>query len=180
MRTFMAFEISKEIGQKLSEIQENLKSNDFLGNWPSIDNTHLTLFFFGNIDEKKILKIEKTMDECVTKFKKFFISVENIGLFPPKGLPRVVWMGCKGKEIYEIYRIMNDLLKKDGFSFDDHFTPHLTVGRIKGLPKEWNEVVSQIRYDPLTYRCEEITLFSSTLTPEGSTYRSIHKSKLGG
>uniref|UniRef100_A0A7V3REY8 RNA 2',3'-cyclic phosphodiesterase n=1 Tax=Mesoaciditoga lauensis TaxID=1495039 RepID=A0A7V3REY8_9BACT len=180
MRTFMAIEVSKEVSEKISDIQIYLKSNDFFGSWPSIDNAHLTLFFFGDLENGKIEKVKDAMDESSKQFEKFSITVEGTGIFPSKGLPRVVWMGCNGNEISDLYFKIEGVLKKKGFVFENRFTPHLTIGRLKGLPKNWSEVISQIQYEPLTFECDEISLFSSTLTPKGSIYRSIHKSELGG
>lgn len=180
MRTFMAIRTNTEIETRVTKIQEFLKNNGFFGSWPRKENAHLTLFFFGDIEDKKISVVEGLMDRIIPSFKPFSVEVSGIGLFPQKGLPRVVWMKCEGKEILNLYEHLNFELKKHGFVFEDHFTPHLTVGRLKGVPKNWDEMVSNITYEPLNFECTDVELFSSTLTHNGSVYGSIHKSIFGG
>ncbi|MGC8611569.1 MAG: RNA 2',3'-cyclic phosphodiesterase [Athalassotoga sp.] len=180
MRTFMAIRTNDEVENEMVKIQKFLMDNEFFGTWPRKENAHLTLFFFGDIDEKKIKKIEGIMDDVSKDFKPFSLEFNGVGVFPPKGLPRVLWMRGIGEEVSELYSSLNERLKQIGFSFGAEFTPHLTIGRLKGIPKDWNETISKIEYDPLKVECKDIELFSSTLTPKGSIYNSIHKSEFGG
>lgn len=180
MRTFMGIRTNVSIETQITKIQEVLKENGFVGNWPKKENAHLTLFFFGDIDRKSISSVEKAMDTIAPPFKPFSIKVEGIGLFPPKGLPRVVWMKCEDTAVVHLYKNFYEEFKKSGFSFDEKFTPHLTVGRLKSIPKNWNDLISKITYEPLSFECNAIELFSSTLSDNGSMYSSIHKSIFGG
>lgn len=176
----MAVRTNVSIEMQITKIQEFLKENGFVGNWPKRENAHLTLFFFGDIDRKSISVVEKTMDMIVPSFKPFSIEVKEIGLFPQKGLPRVVWMKCEQDIVVHLYEKFNDEFKKNSFSFDEKFTPHLTVGRLKSIPKNWNDLISNITYEPLRFECNSVELFSSTLNDNGSMYSSIHKSVFGG
>ncbi len=180
MRTFMAIRTNERVEDQVAKIQDFLKDNGFFGSWPRKENTHLTLFFFGEIEERKISLVESLMDAVASPFKPFSMKVNGIGLFPQKGLPRVAWMKCDGSEILDLYKDLNFELKKRGFSFEERFTPHLTVGRLKGIPKNWDEIISNLTYEPLYFECDAVELFSSTLTHNGSVYSSIHKSVFGG
>lgn len=180
MRTFMAIKTPREISNKVVYVQERLKEAGFYGTWPISRNVHLTLFFFGEIDEVKVKSITKIMDKVAAKIKEFELTVHGTGFFPLKGLPRVVWLGCNGEGMQLLYKTLNDPLKEKGFNFGNEFTPHITVGRIKGVPKNWRKMISDVEYDPVSFMCNSIDLLSSKLTPHGSIYTTIHKSKLGG
>lgn len=180
MRAFMAIRTNEEVENVLIEIQRFLMKNEFFGSWPKKENAHLTLFFFGNIDERKMEKVENVMDDVSKDFRSFSIQFDGIGTFPERGLPRVVWMKGNGEELLRLYLSLNESLKRLGFAFETNFTPHLTIGRLKGIPKNWDETISKIAYEPLKVECKSIELFSSILTPKGSIYSSIHKSEFGG
>ncbi len=181
MRTFMALRTSSEVSAVVSNVQDELKESEFYGSWPVQDNVHLTLFFFGEIDVKKSKGIMKIMDEVAPKIDKFFLTLNTVGFFPPKGLPRVIWLGCEDdKDVQSLYMEINGLLKKHGFEFRERFIPHITVGRIKGVPKGWRGILSEMKYKPVKFKCGDVELFSSRLTPHGSVYTLIHRSELGG
>ncbi len=180
MRTFMAIETPQEISDKVVYVQERLKEAGFYGNWPIAHNVHLTLFFFGEIDKVKVKNIAKIMDKTAARIKEFKLTAYGTGVFPLKGLPRVVWLGCDGEKMQFLYKTLNDFLKERGFNFGNEFIPHITVGRIKGVPKNWRKKISDVEYEPVSFMCNSIDLISSKLTPHGSIYTTIHKSKLGG
>ncbi len=180
MRIFMAIKTPEEISKRVTYVQEKLKDNGFYGSWPVAGNTHLTLFFFGEIGEAKVKTIIEIMDKVSTNVDTFKITVQGMGVFPSKGLPRVIWLGCEGNGAVELYKTLNVSLKESGFNFENSFTPHLTVGRLKGVPKNWRKTISEVTYEPVTFQCNSVNLLSSKLTPHGSIYSTIHKSKLGG
>ncbi len=181
MRTFMAIKTPFEVSQEISKIQEKLKKEGFYGSWPVASNIHMTLFFFGEISSQKAKKISTLMDDVVKNFAPFSLEINKIGVFPPHGLPRVVWIGCeKDKEIQKLYTNLNVSLKSVGFEFDERFTPHVTAGRIKGVPKKWREKIFDIEFKPVKFECDTVELLSSKLTPKGAVYTLVHRSELGG
>ncbi len=181
MRVFMALRTSFEVSSLISNMQDELKKNGFYGSWPVQDNVHLTLFFFGEIGADKSKQIAEIMDEIVLKSDKFSLTLNTVGFFPLKGLPRVVWMGCeKDEDVQDLYEKTNVFLKKRGFEFREKIIPHITVGRIKGVPKGWRKILSEMKHRPVEFKCEDVELFSSELTPNGSIYTLIHRSELGG
>ncbi len=181
MRTFMALRTSSEVSALISSVQNELKKSKFYGSWPVQNNVHLTLFFFGEIDVKKSKQISGIMDEVVPKVDKFSLTLNTIGFFPLRGLPRVIWLGCENDEnVQNLYTEINDLLKKHGFEFREKFIPHITVGRVKGVPRGWREIISGIECKSVEFKCDNVELFSSKLTPKGSVYTLVHRSELGG
>ncbi len=181
MRAFMALETSNDVSSAVWNFQKALKEMGFYGSWPKRGNVHMTLFFFGEIRNEKVRKITKIMDEEISKIESFWMTLDKIGFFPFRGLPRVIWVGpSDGKLVKRVYDALNFSLEKSGFIFSKDFTPHVTVGRIKGVPKAWKEKAMTFEFEPIRFKCESVALFSSKLTPNGSIYEVIHRSKLGG
>ncbi len=181
MRTFMAIKAPEEVSKEILKVQKVLKDEGFYGSWPSNSNIHMTLFFFGDISSEKVGKISKIMDEVSKNVVPFQLKVDKAGFFPSRGLPRVVWLGCsEEEEIKRLYEKMRNPLKKAGFNFESRFTPHITVGRIKGVPKMWKEKISEITFKEVNFRCDAVGLYHSKLTPRGAIYTLVHRSELGG
>ncbi|WP_456400818.1 RNA 2',3'-cyclic phosphodiesterase [Mesoaciditoga sp.] len=181
MRTFMAIKAPEEVSKEISKVQKVLKYEGYHGSWPSASNIHMTLFFFGDISYEKVEKISRIMDEVSKSVSSFQLKVDKVGFFPSHGLPRVVWLGCdEGEEIKGLYEKMRNYLKNAGFDFENRFTPHITVGRIKGVPKMWKKKISEITFKEVNFRCDAVDLYHSKLTPQGAIYTLVHRSELGG
>jgi 2'-5' RNA ligase len=68
------------------------------------------------------------------------------------------------------------------FEDRDDFSPHLTLGRVKG-PKKSGALVERIREAREaafgSFRVDELVLFESRLGPRGSTYTVVARFPLG-
>ncbi|MBM4309105.1 MAG: RNA 2',3'-cyclic phosphodiesterase, partial [Deltaproteobacteria bacterium] len=54
LRSFLAIELPESILRRIGEVQRELKSSRADVRWVGPQNIHLTLKFFGNIEESKI------------------------------------------------------------------------------------------------------------------------------
>ena len=54
IRSFLAFDISEEVKKSLGSLVETIKSQSKEVKWVEPQNFHVTLKFFGNIDEEKL------------------------------------------------------------------------------------------------------------------------------
>ena len=61
--------------------------------WVSPEKIHLTLKFFGSIEESRIDSIFKSIDEPIRSTLPFSLKVRGVGAFPHLKNPRVIWMG---------------------------------------------------------------------------------------
>ena len=187
MRAFIAIELSDEIKSALSRVQSHLKYSGADVKWVERENIHLTLKFLGEITEDKAQKIGAILDGIASSSRPFELTLQDIGAFPKIEFPRVIWAGLdKGAgESTEIAKRIDDELSKIGFDRETRpFAAHITIGRVRS-PKNkealkdkintagdlWNKVEGQT--------VGSITLFQSTLTPNGSIYTKLHEAKLG-
>ena len=95
LRCFIAISLPEELKAKISGIQEKLKAAGADVSWTRPEGMHLTLKFFGEIEDKRIPKIEKALDTAVDGISAFSLSVSGMGTFPDMRRPRVIWIGLK-------------------------------------------------------------------------------------
>ena len=186
IRSFLAIEIPRTILKKIEEVQDDLKSSRADVRWVSPEKIHLTLKFFGNIDESKIDPIVKSIEEPIRTTPPFSLKVRGVGAFPYLKNPRVIWMGLvDGKEVLVSFqKQLERELEKIGFEPEERaFHPHLTLGRMK-TSKGREELTGRMeRYTEEefgNFQVERIVLFKSDLKPTGPIYTPLREMKLGG
>lgn len=154
--------------------------------WVSPEKIHLTLKFFGSIEESRIDSIFKSIDEPIRSTLPFSLKVRGVGAFPQLKNPRVVWMGLveEREALTSLQKQIETQLEKIGFQPEDRpFHPHLTLGRMKssrgkeelagGMEKHKEEEFGDLRV-------ERVVLFKSDLRPSGPIYTPLGDVKLGG
>jgi len=183
MRTFFAIELTDEVRKELSSIQERLIEANADIKWVKPENIHLTLKFLGDINESQVEKIKSILDETAKNHKAFKSSLFKIGAFPKLEYPRVIWVGIDENcsIIEEIAIKIDDACEKLGFQKEERqFSAHLTVGRVRSSKNKavLREKILSTEIRPISFPVTKLTLFQSTLTPQGPVYTSLHESQL--
>jgi RNA 2',3'-cyclic 3'-phosphodiesterase len=186
IRSFLAIEIPRTILKKIEEVQDDLKSSRADVRWVNPEKIHLTLKFFGNIDESRIDPIVKSIERPTQTISPFSLKVRGVGAFPHLKNPRVIWMGLvDGKEVLVSFqKQLEKELEKIGFEPEERaFHPHLTLGRMKSS-KAREELTGRMERHQEEefgdFQVERIVLFKSDLKPTGPIYTSLREIKLGG
>ena len=186
IRSFLAVELPKPILGKIGEVQGELRSTHADVRWVSPEKIHLTLKFFGNIEESRIDLIFKSIEEPVQNTLPFSVRVRGAGAFPSLKNPRVIWMGlADGKEmLVSLQKEIEDRLEKIGFEPEDRpFQPHLTLGRMKssrGREELVKRMEKYIGEEFGNFQVERVSLFKSDLRPSGPIYTLLKVLRLGG
>ena len=186
IRSFLAIEFPKPILKKIEEVQADLKSTHADVRWVSPEKIHLTLKFFGNIEESRIDLILKSIDEPIRNTLQFSLKVREVGAFPNLRNPRVIWMGLvEGREVLiSLQKQIEIHLEKVGFQPEDRpFHPHLTLGRMKSSRGKEELVGRMEKYKEEEFGdflVERLVLFKSDLRPTGPIYTPLRELKLGG
>jgi 2'-5' RNA ligase len=185
IRSFLAIELPRAILKKIEDVQGDLRSSHADVRWVSPDRIHLTLKFFGNIDELKIDPIAKSMGGLTHALSPFPLKVRALGAFPHFKNPRVIWVGLvDGKEVLTSFqKELEKELEKIGFEPEGRsFHPHLTLGRVKSN-RGRDELVGRMeRYREEEFgdfQVERMILFKSDLRPTGPIYTPLKEIKLG-
>jgi 2'-5' RNA ligase len=184
MRLFVAIDLNENVIQRLSSVQEKLRSGDFDLKLVEPENLHLTLKFLGEVDENQNAHIEKLVSETVKEFHGFTLSFHGIGYFGNERYMRVIWAGVKeGGE--QFVKLVQSLDKKLSFIRKDEHepSPHLTIARVRsGRNREIlvHEVSSLSDVKIGEVHVKEIKLKQSMLTPQGPIYSDVKVFPLGG
>jgi 2'-5' RNA ligase len=186
LRSFLAIELPGTILKKIGGVQEDLKSSNADVRWVSSERIHLTLKFFGNINESRIEPIVKSIEGLIQTTSPFPLRVTGIGAFPHLKNPRVIWIGLLDEKevLISFQKRMEAELEKIEFEPEDRpFQAHLTLGRVKSSRGK-DELVARIeRYREEEFgdfRVEKVTLFRSDLRPTGPIYTPLREIRLGG
>lgn len=176
MRTFIAIELPKKIKDYLSDIQKKLVVSGADVKWVKPDNIHLTLKFLGEISPETLDQTNQTLEKICADKKAFCVNLSSVGVFPDIDRPKVVWIGIN-KGSPEISQIARELGK-------DSLSPHITLARVKtnknlkvlaGLLKEFEE---KPRMEVQEFTVSKITVFKSTLLPNGPIYEVLKEINL--
>ena len=186
IRSFLAIELPKPILGKIEEVQGDLRTTHADVRWVSPEKIHVTLKFFGNIEESRIDLIFKSIEEPMRDALPFSVRVRGAGAFPSLKNPRVIWMGlADGKEmLISLQKQIEDRLAKIGFEPEDRpFQPHLTLGRMKSSRGKEELVRRMEKYTEEefgAFQVERVVLFKSDLRPSGPIYTLLRVLRLGG
>ncbi|PIU50773.1 RNA 2',3'-cyclic phosphodiesterase [Candidatus Desantisbacteria bacterium CG07_land_8_20_14_0_80_39_15] len=188
IRIFIAIELMQEIKENLRGIQEELKKANADVKWVKPENIHLTLKFMGSVPAQQIPEIAGElksglvrMDPLGTGFGFFSVEIAKVGSFPEKGKPRVIWAGVESgsEDVIRLQGKVEDSLKKFNFPGEDReYTPHLTVGRVKGpenikVLQELLGVKSSVQFGRMLV--EDVSIIRSDLKPDGPVYTTLEK-----
>mgnify|MGYP005831495927 CR=1 FL=1 len=175
MRAFLALPIEENLKeavyQKIEFFRKNITSRV---KWVEKENLHFTIFFFGEIDEKKKNEIIKIAES--KNFKKIKICLNSISYFPSDKNPRVIFYKLKeGEEkIKEIYDTFFEPFSKILRLKKEDFKAHLTIGRVKErLDEKDIKFLKENEFEFKTSFLYKIILFESILKPEGPIYNPI-------
>jgi len=186
IRSFLAIELPEPILRKIGEVQGDLRSTHAEVGWTNPKKIHLTLKFFGNIEESRIDPISKSIEEPVRKTLPFSLKVRGVGAFPHLKNPRVIWIGLvDDKEVLTSFqKQIETQLEKIGIQPEDRpFHPHLTLGRMKSSRGKEGlvERIERHREEEFgDFQVERMVLFKSDLRPSGPIYTPLKEWRLGG
>jgi len=183
VRLFIALQIPIEIKHQILIACQPLTGTRRI-RWIHEKALHLTLKFLGHTPESKVIDIERFINEIGQKKAPFHLHLENGGIFPVKGKPRIFWVGVGGdiKCLESLTQEIDDKFELIGFKKDAReFKPHLTVARsnnflmreIMTTREQFCTLMSEFRSKE--FCVDQIHVMRSQLNSQGSVYTSIAK-----
>ncbi len=188
-RLFFALQLSEQTLDALGDLQEAFRPHVPAGvrvRWTPRENLHVTLKFLGSTEADLVGELGEVMDELVEPLSPFSATVDDLGAFPHPHHPRILWAGVDRKaseRLAELHRELEAALEPYAIDRDEHpFKAHVTFGRVKSNKAfDLNELRSEVSEGPFgETRIDEVVLYESELTPDGSNYTVRHRSPLGG
>lgn len=182
IRAFIAVQLTDEVRDALREVVRSLSGRVERGavRWVRPEQMHLTLRFLGDTDTGKLPAVQAAMDAVAASNAPFEMRLGEVGCFPNRNRPRVIWVGLSGGEarLLSLVVALEKELAHLGWEPEGKpFRAHLTLGRVKdergaqGI--EWAADVQ-----PLAIPIKAIHLIESQLRPAGPVYTLRHSSRL--
>ena len=167
----------------MGQLQERLKKELTSVRWTKPEGIHLTLKFLGEVEDSILGSIEEAIREITGTLPAFSLQVRGLDCFPPKGSPRVLWVGMEEstgtlrKLVSSLENVMESFLfpkEKRGF------TPHLTLGRFRWEQKRKiishriMEAIEKEKTNDLgRFEAREVLVVKSVLSPKGPIYTKL-------
>jgi RNA 2',3'-cyclic 3'-phosphodiesterase len=179
-RLFIAVDVDDVTRDAIRSISSNLRERSdrhLRISWVQPDRMHLTLHFDGHANERMERHIHDALTHPLHEAP-FSMSFEGLGLFPPRGAPRVLWLGVR-EGLPELRRVQQSLAGRIGIGGDQPFSPHLTLGRIRDrVPRGQMREIASIPASAGPCRIDRVTLYESRLSPAGPTYLRLAEALL--
>jgi len=184
MRLFIALPFAPPVKQRLGEIIAEFKQFDEPVRWVKADNIHLTLRFLGETEEKLVPRLQEMITTIAPRYQSVEANFSTLGAFPNLRRPRVIWVGLTDlpEHLFALADEIEQKIRQLGFKPEHRrFKPHVTLGRVKRdrqvrvLPAE----IERYPMEPIAVRLDTLTLFKSTLTPDGPIYEALTACSLG-
>jgi len=186
-RVFCAIELPDAVRARLEDHVRRLRKEvpDAAASWSRVENIHLTLKFFGNVEVKQIARISEAAERTVRQFSTFQIGVGETGVFPRPSRPQVLWIGVSDPsgQLTALQEKFEDECAAEGFAKEDRaYRPHLTIARLR-RPEDARDLAEthlQMKFEPVDVAVKELVVFRSELSPKGSKYTVISAADFRG
>lgn len=174
IRSFIAIPLPAQIKTAAGKIQDRLKQSLPQVRWTRPESMHLTLHFFGDLDQENLEKATAVMVSIESLFSPFFMTFSGVGAFPSPDQARVFWLGVKSDRLADLHTVLNDRLNASGFPCEKRpFKPHLTLGRSRSGAQQARHILS---LESATVAAEmtvdTLALYESELLPTGAVHRA--------
>jgi len=185
LRLFVAIDLSDEAREAVAAEQTRIA--DALGpkasmKWVKPAAAHLTLVFIGGVDAARAASLVEAIAVGVD-LEPFDMVLEGAGAFPPRGAPKVLWIGTTAgaAELIALRRRLSSRISGLGVALEARpFHPHLTIGRWReSRPSDRDRALASARPGALAQvRVEHATLYESRLSPSGPAYIALTRANL--
>lgn len=168
-RLFLGLELPDSLREELARLNSPIKGV----RWVPPGNIHLTMSFLGQVDEDGEARLRETLAAAHLPGG-FFLPVQGVGVFGGDW-PKVIWAGVgKGHpHLFSLHQHLQDAVLQAGVEPDlKPFHPHITLARLREVSRSVLKPLLR-RHEETEFglwKVTEFALFSSSLTPDGSSY----------
>jgi 2'-5' RNA ligase len=179
MRVFVAVFPPSEVQSEALAWVRRWSSNNRV-RWTRPENVHLTLKFLGDVQAEALDNIHAALGEVCAQHTPFDASLAELGAFSSARRARILWVGVGTgyDRLRALAADVDDALAPLGFEGDKRpYVPHLTLGRVRGRPVNFDLPSGTVGTG---FRVSRVELTESSLEVQGSTYRTVRDFILGG
>jgi len=186
-RTFIAVEVSQFSRDRLAGVQEQLAAVAQGVKWVETHNHHMTLIFLGEVDEREVADVCRTVENVCRGVSPFNYTIQGVSAFPTPRRPRILIAKINegAEELVTLQAALDASLMDLGcYRREDRpFSPHVTIGRVKkdGGGHELATALHKFAgWSGGQTQVEQVLTMASELGPDGPAYTVLSRAKLGG
>lgn len=183
LRLFFGLQLSPANRQELARLLLSFQRAVPEVNWVPEDNLHLTMAFLGETEQSFLPQLQAAADLACSQSCPVRLTIGGrAGVFSSWQQPQVIWLGVAGEsELHHLHQRLSAELSGLGFAADRRWHPHVTLGRVKRrLPEAAVQRLQQTEWPLCEEQCTQLTLFQSSLRPNGAVYQVVSKSEMSG
>jgi 2'-5' RNA ligase len=178
LRAFVALELDPDLRARIAGLIADLRRTIPDVRWARPESLHVTVRFLGWSAATALVELQGPLAEAAARCPPCTAPVRELGMFPPRGAPRVLWLGIElPSPIAALQRECERAAVAVGFPPEPRpFRAHLTLGR-------WSKPARRPPLLPVdlgTARLERLVLFRSEPRREGAVYTPLAAFPLGG
>ncbi|MGI8896953.1 MAG: RNA 2',3'-cyclic phosphodiesterase [Pyrinomonadaceae bacterium] len=181
-RVFCAIDLPEHARERIINHAARLRAlcDHAQASWSREESIHLTLKFLGEIQTSTLSNLSDAAGRAVADFSPFQITLEETGVFPKHGTPRVLWIGVKDEsgKLVELHSCLEEACAREGFAREEKpFHPHLTIARLR-KPQGASALAAahkKMRFEPAAVAVAELLVIRSELSGAGSKYTVISR-----
>jgi len=174
-------DLPEELRDALSTCQERLRGTEPGWRWVRPEGVHVTLRFLGEVAESRLQNLSARWRAAAAAGVPAMLEAGGLGTFPPRGRPRVLWVGLRDCSEGSLAALAGDLEREArdaGFPAEERpFSPHLTLARAAAdaAPRRPQAAVPALG----SFRAGELTLFRSVPGRGGAVYTALERYPIG-
>jgi len=177
-RLFVAIDLPEEVKRAVTGARGELHG----AKWVGQEQLHLTLRFIGDADDLLLKGITEGLAGIACN--SFPLGLKGVGYFPPRGAPRVLWVGLEaGAPLLALQREVERACRAVGILPDERpFSPHITIARLKETTPAQVAAYTAHHGDfhSEPFRVSEFHLYESVLGREGAIHTRVRSYPLRG
>ncbi len=184
MRLFLALQLDEAALGLLERTQRRLRDRCDGWRWARRGAFHLTIRFLGEVDPADDARHREIWQAAARGDGPLRLRLEGVGTFPPRGRPRVLWLGVHDEtsdgRLYGLAERVEQAARDAGFAPETRpFRPHLTLARAQ---RGARPVAPPAAFESgsATLAPDALSLFRSELRPEGARYTRLDSFSLAG
>jgi 2'-5' RNA ligase len=145
-----------------------------------MEKLHITLKFLGEIASNQIEALSDAASRAAQSTRPFIVALEGAGAFPPRGVPRILWLGINDSSgmLPELQSHLEEECERAGFAREVRpFHPHLTIARIR-TPRATRQLArlhQELGFEAIEFSVTELVVMRSELAVGGSRYTEISR-----
>jgi 2'-5' RNA ligase len=179
VRCFLAVPLAEPGLTAAKALQNELRARIPDVRWARPETLHLTVHFFGAIEEARADAALDAVQPVAGRTSPFDVVLDRLGAFPAHAIPRVLWLGPArdSAPLTALALECRTVLDGAGFEVESRrYHAHCTLGRPR-LPwsdnarSAWGEwVTAAANQTEIRFTARRLVLFDSRPAPGGAVY----------